>query len=394
MTDPHTPDPAHVPAATGGDGGETAPVDAAMTPQQALAEMLREVRRVVVGSDRAIERIATCVVAGGHVLIEGVPGLGKTVTAASLADAIGGSFSRIQFTADLLPSDVVGTRIWRPEEGVFTVEHGPVFANVVLADEINRSPAKVQSAMLEVMAERQVTLGGETFKVPRPFMVMATQNPLEQEGVYQLPEAQRDRFLMRILVGYPSLDEEHLILSRMEGESPRARPVANPTLIEAAQHEAQAVVVDEAVVDYILRLIATTRDPEEMGIASLAGVIEAGASPRASIGILRGARALTLLRGGTEVTPQEVYDIAYDVLNHRIQLTFDALADGRTEDEVLDVILRTVQAPRLGTGRCFGESRGRLSGVPWDAPEGDAVPSRPAVPVRSEPSLSSPGRRR
>jgi MoxR-like ATPase len=366
-----------------------------MTARDSLAEILREVRRVLVGSDRSIERIAACVVAGGHVLIEGVPGLGKTVTASSLADAIGGSFSRIQFTADLLPSDVVGTRIWRPEEGVFTVERGPVFANVVLADEINRAPAKVQSAMLEVMAERQVTLGGETFPVPRPFMVMATQNPLEQEGVYQLPEAQRDRFLMRILVGYPSLDEEHEILYRMEGgEVPHARPVATPDLVAAAQREAGQIPVDEAVVDYILRLIATTRDPEVMGVPDLAGVIEAGASPRASIGILRAARAITMLRGGTEVTPQEVYDVAYDVLNHRLQLTFDALADGRTEDEVLDVILRTVQAPRLGTGRCFGEATGKLAGKPWDAPEGDAVPSRPAVPVRSEPSITGPGRRR
>lgn len=319
-----------------------------------LDQLLFEVRRVIVGQDRVLERILTTLLAGGHCLLEGVPGLGKTLTLSTLARAMGGTFSRIQFTADLLPADVMGTRIYRPSAEGFDVEPGPIFANVVLADEVNRAPAKAQSALLEVMQEHQVSLGGQTLRVPEPFFVLATQNPIESEGVYPLPEAQRDRFLMRVPVDYPTAAEE-LEVVRRDG----AGPVHVSRLLDAEdmlhlQRLAGRVHVDQAVVDYALRLVLATREPGAHGLKALEGTLAFGASPRASIGLVRAGRALALLRGRSHVLPQDVYDVAYDVLNHRITLSFTALADGTTLDDVLVELLRSVPAPRVGARRANG----------------------------------------
>ena len=310
-----------------------------------IQQMLFEIRRVIVGQQRVVERILAALLAGGHCLLEGAPGLGKTRMVATLARTLGSSFSRLQFTPDLLPSDVVGTRVYRASTESFDVELGPVFANFVLADEINRAPAKVQSALLEVMEEHQVTIGGRTFRVPEPFLVMATQNPIESEGVYVLPEAQRDRFLMRVPVDYPSPLEEAEIVRRAGG------PVIDPARILKAedvlrlQARTRDVHVDPLVADYAVRLVLATRAPAEHGLPDLVGRIAFGASPRASIGLLAAGRAMALLRGRPYVLPQDVFDVGYDVLNHRIVLSFDAMADGVTVDEVLVRLLSTVRAP-------------------------------------------------
>ncbi|MCU0261896.1 MAG: AAA family ATPase, partial [Ilumatobacteraceae bacterium] len=282
-------------------------------------------------------------------LLEGVPGLGKTLTVSTLATTLGGTFTRLQFTPDLLPSDIVGTRVYRPSTEQFDVELGPVFANFVLTDEINRAPAKVQSALLEVMAERQVSLGGVTYPLPKPFLVLATQNPIESEGVYPLPEAQRDRFLMRIPVDYPTGPEEHLIVERA------SRPAATPSTVLSTddvlrlQRTAAAVAVDPDVQDYAVRLVLASRDPKAHGV-EIDGLLAYGASPRASIGLVQAGRALALLRGRDHLLPQDVYDVAYDVLNHRLVLSFDAVADGVPVDDVLVQLLTTVVAPRHRAG--------------------------------------------
>jgi MoxR-like ATPase len=273
-----------------------------------------------------------------------VPGLGKTLTLATLARVIGGTFSRIQFTADLIPADIVGTRIYRPSSETFDVEPGPVLANIVLADEINRAPAKVQSALLEVMQERQVTIGGRTLMAPRPFIVVATQNPIESEGVYQLPEAQRDRFLMRIPVDYPTPAEEREILARFEGAGPVASRLLDPEDVASLQVAARAVAMDEATADYAMRIVLATREPARYGVPEIAGQLEYGASPRASLGLVRAARALALIRGRRHATPQDVYDVAYDVLNLRLVLSYAALADGVTIDDVVVQLLKKVPA--------------------------------------------------
>jgi MoxR-like ATPase len=322
----------------------------------ALEQVLFEMRRVIVGQDRVLERVLVALLANGHCLLEGVPGLGKTLTVATLAKTMSGSFTRIQFTPDLIPSDLVGTRIYRPSTERFDVELGPVFANFVLADEINRAPAKVQSALLEVMAERQVSLGGRTYPVPSPFLVLATQNPIESEGVYALPEAQRDRFLMRIPVDYPTATEEHEIVDRS------ARPEAEPARLLSAedvsrlQRSAAAVTVDPAVSDYAVRLVLATRKPTEHGLSSIDGLLAYGASPRASIGLVRAARALALIRGRAHALPQDVYDVAFDVLNHRLVPSFDAVADGVTVDDIVVEVLSTVKAPRHLTAGRAGSS--------------------------------------
>ena len=310
-----------------------------------LEQVRLELHRVIVGQERMIDRLLACVLAEGHGLLEGVPGLGKTLALATLARIIGGTFSRIQFTADLIPADIVGTRIYRPSSETFDVEPGPVLANVVLADEINRAPAKVQSALLEVMQERQVTIGGRTLLAPRPFIVVATQNPIESEGVYQLPEAQRDRFLMRIPVDYPTAAEEHEILTRFEGTSPSASRLLGLEDVVALQAAARQVAMDDATKEYAMRLVLATRDPERHGFPELKGRLEYGASPRATLGIVRAARAMAMIRGRTWATAQDVYDVAYDVLNLRLVLSYDALADGMTIDDVLVHLLRTVRAP-------------------------------------------------
>ncbi|MDQ3781308.1 MAG: MoxR family ATPase [Actinomycetota bacterium] len=340
-----------------------------------LEQAMFEMRRVVVGQDRALERLMVALLSGGHCLLEGVPGLGKTLTLNTLARVLGGSFSRIQFTPDLLPSDIVGTRIYLASQEKFDVEPGPVLANFVLADEINRAPAKVQSAMLEVMQERQVTIGDHSFPAPAPFLVMATQNPIESEGVYPLPEAQRDRFMMRVPMGYPTVDEEREIVHRMDVEASAAEPILDPGDVLAMQRVSGEVFVDQKVVDYALRIVTATRRPGDVGMPQLDGLVEYGGSPRASIALIRGAKAMAVLRGRGYALPQDVYEIAYDVLNHRLVLSYQALADGVTVDDVLVDLLSKLPAPRITVTEAHAASE-------WAA----AVPTRaPAPPVEVRP---------
>jgi MoxR-like ATPase len=317
------------------------------TPDQILEQALFEAKRVVVGQDHMIERLFVCWLARGHCLLEGAPGLAKTLAAETVARILGGSFARLQFTPDLVPADLVGTRIYRPSQEAFDVELGPVFANVVLADEINRAPAKVQSALLEVMAERHVSIAGVTHPVPAPFLVLATQNPIESEGVYPLPEAQRDRFLLKVLVGHPSAREEAEIVRRMGVRPPQARQVLDPATLLRLQAAADAVFVHDAVVDYAVRLVLATREPAAHGLGDLAALIAHGASPRATLGLVAASRALALLRGRGYVLPQEVYDVSRDVLRHRVLLSYEALADGVDADGVVERVVRTVGAPRV-----------------------------------------------
>jgi len=314
---------------------------------QLLETALFEVKKVLVGQDRAIERLVVCLLARGHCLLEGVPGLAKTLACETIARVTGGTFARLQFTPDLLPSDLVGTRIYRASTETFDVELGPVFANLVLADEINRAPAKVQSALLEVMAERQVSIGGRTFRVPDPFLVLATQNPIESEGVYPLPEAQRDRFLMKVLVGYPSRDEEVEIVLRMGVNPPRGEQILAPAEVVELQAAADRVFVDRGVVDYAVNVVLATRDPALVGLGDLAELVAYGASPRASLGLVAAGRALALLRGRSYVLPQDVFDCAPDVLRHRLVLSYEALARNLTADHILARVLGTVPAPRI-----------------------------------------------
>ncbi|GAA3206055.1 MoxR family ATPase [Actinocorallia longicatena] len=312
-----------------------------------LEQTLGEVRKVIVGQEHMVERLVVALVAGGHCLLEGVPGVAKTLAVSSLAQVTGGTFARIQFTPDLVPSDIVGTRIYRPSSEKFDVELGPVFANFVLADEINRAPAKVQSALLEVMAERQVSLTGQTYRLPRPFIVLATQNPIESEGVYPLPEAQRDRFLMKINIPYPDAHDELAILRRMSVDPPVPQQVLDPEMLLGLQRAAEQITVHELVADYIVRLVMATRQPAAYRMPDLAALIEIGASPRATLGLVSAARALALLRGREFVLPEDVRDVAREVLTHRIVLTFDAVADGIDQSELVDRILACVPPPRV-----------------------------------------------
>jgi len=324
-------------------GSESAPGE----PTRLLRAALHEVSTVIVGQERMVERSLIGLVAKGHCLIEGVPGIAKTLAVSTLAKVTGGSFTRIQFTPDLVPSDIVGTRIYHPSTEKFDVELGPVFANFVLADEINRAPAKVQSALLEVMAERQVSLGGTTYPLPSPFIVIATQNPIESEGVYPLPEAQRDRFLMKVDVGHPRAHEEMEILRRMSSSPPTAHQVLDPVTLSELQSDAERVHVHQLIADYVVRLVMATREPENHQMPDLRQVLEVGASPRATLGLVAAARALALLRGRDYVLPDDVRVLAHDVIAHRLVLTFDALADGITPAQVVDRILSTVLAPRV-----------------------------------------------
>jgi len=312
-----------------------------------LEDALFQVKRVIVGQDRMVERALVCLLARGHCLIEGVPGLAKTLTVSTLARVVGGSFTRIQFTPDLVPADIVGTRIWRPSREEFDIEWGPVFANLVLADEINRAPAKVQSALLEVMAERQVSIAGQTRKVPAPFLVLATQNPIESEGVYALPEAQRDRFLMQIVVTQPSYHEELEIARRMGVHPPEADQVLSTRQLLDLQAVVDDVFVHHAVQDYAVRLVMGTRDPAQWGMPELASQLALGASPRATLGLLSAGRALAVLRGRRFLVPQDVCDVAPEVLRHRLLLTYDALADNVRVDDVIGRVLATTVPPRI-----------------------------------------------
>jgi MoxR-like ATPase len=324
-----------------------------------LNQVLVELRRVIVGQERVLERVLVALLTDGHCLLEGVPGLGKTLTVSTLARTLGGTFTRLQFTPDLVPSDIVGTRVYRPSSERFDVELGPVFANFVLADEINRAPAKVQSALLEVMAERQVSLAGTTYPLPKPFLVLATQNPIESEGVYPLPEAQRDRFLMRIPVDYPTPYEEHEIVTRASVPSVTPARLLSTDDVQRLQRTAARVYVDPTVQDYAVRLVLATRKPADFGLPEVEGRLAYGASPRASIGLVHAGRALALLRGRPFALPQDVYDIAYDVLNHRLVPSFDAVADGVTIDDVLVALLSKVVAPRLAAGELAARAAAR-----------------------------------
>ncbi len=320
-----------------------APMDDARTAE-VVERIFFELRKVMVGQSRLLERMLVGLVSRGHCLLESVPGLAKTLAAETLANVVGGTFARIQFTPDLLPSDIVGTRIYRGSSEKFDVELGPVFVNFLLTDEINRAPAKVQSALLEVMAEQQVTIGGVTHPVPRPFFVIATQNPIESEGVYQLPDAQRDRFMMKIVLEYPTPAEEMMILERMTVDPPQPNQVIDLEELQLLQKKADAVFVDRSVAQYAVDLVHATRTPENYGLAELRPSIGLGVSPRATLGLIRGGKALAMLRGRTYATPQDVFDVAPEVMRHRLLLTYDALAREITPDTVLNRILESVPA--------------------------------------------------
>jgi MoxR-like ATPase len=306
-----------------------------------------EVGKVLVGQDGMLHRLLLGFLAGGHVLLEGVPGLAKTLVVRTLADVMEGRFSRIQFTPDMLPGDVTGTQIFNPKEGTYSVKRGPIFANLVLADEINRAPAKVQAALLEAMQERQVTLGERSFELSEPFLVLATQNPIEQEGTYPLPEAQLDRFMMKVRVGYPSRDEELKIIDRMAGTAaePRAAPVMKPEEVLAARDLVRQVFVDDKVKHYAVDVVAATRDPARAGLPRLAGLIDNGASVRASIHLVKLAKANALLQGRAYVGPHDVKTIAHDVLRHRVLLSYEAEAQGKTADDVVGQLLDNIPVP-------------------------------------------------
>jgi MoxR-like ATPase len=310
-----------------------------------MERILYEVKRIVVGQDHFLERVLVAVLAEGHLLVEGVPGLAKTLTVKTLAQTVRGTFRRIQFTPDLVPADLVGTRVYNQRTGEFSTSLGPVFTNLLLADEINRAPAKVQSALLEVMQERQVTIAGETHQVGEPFVVMATQNPIETEGTYPLPEAQVDRFMMKVLVGYPSEEEEFVIVERVTGPTTTVAPVATTAELSRIQRECRTGYVDPSVIQYAVRLAAVTRNLARYGLGDLARYVSYGASPRGSIHLIEGARALGFLRGRAYVLPEDVTDLAPDVLRHRIVLSYEALADGMTADQLVRRILHHVPAP-------------------------------------------------
>jgi MoxR-like ATPase len=318
-------------------------------PEEAplMEQVLYEVKKVIVGQDHLLERVLVAILSQGHLLVEGVPGLAKTLTIKTLAEAIHGTFKRIQFTPDLVPADLVGTRIYNQKTGEFATSLGPVFTNLLLADEINRAPAKVQSALLEVMQERQVTIGGETFKVPEPFLVMATQNPIETEGTYPLPEAQVDRFMMKVLVDYPSAQEEFVIVERMTGSLQAVNSVVNTNQLIDLRKEAAGVYVDPALIEYAVRLASATREPDKFGIRDVAKYIMYGTSPRASINLIITARALAYVRGRAYVLPQDILDMAFDVMRHRLVLSYEAMSDNITADMILDRIIKQIALPSI-----------------------------------------------
>ena len=310
-----------------------------------MEQILYEVKRVVVGQDRFLERVMVAMLAQGHLLVEGVPGLAKTLTVKTLASAVHGQFKRIQFTPDLVPADLVGTRMYNQRTGDFSTTLGPVFTNLLLADEINRAPAKVQSALLEVMQERQVTIAGETHKVPSPFLVMATQNPIETEGTYALPEAQVDRFMMKVLIGYPTEEEEFVIAQRALAPAVQVGAVATTEQLAALQAECRKVYVDPSLLQYAVRLVAATRAPAQYGLKDLARHVACGASPRATIALAEGAQALAMLRGRGYVLPEDMADIAPDVLRHRLALSYEAMSDGLDADALIAKIMAQLPAP-------------------------------------------------
>ncbi len=310
-----------------------------------MERVLYEVKKIIVGQDHLLERLIVALLARGHILVEGVPGLAKTMAIKTLAESIGGEFKRIQFTPDLVPADLVGTRIYNQKTGEFNTSLGPVFTNLLLADEINRAPAKVQSALLEVMQERQVTIGRETFKVPNPFLVLATQNPIETEGTYPLPEAQVDRFMLKVLVGYPTTTEEFVIVERMTGLLDGVQKVLTTDQLVALQQQADRVYVDPALIEYAVKMVTLTRQPKDIGLKDLEHYIMFGASPRASINLILTARALAFVRGRDYALPQDVLDMALDVMRHRLVLSYEALSDNVSSDDILKKILDRIPVP-------------------------------------------------
>ena len=310
-----------------------------------MEQILYEVKRVVVGQDRFLERVMVALLAGGHLLVEGVPGLAKTLTVKTLARVVQGQFKRIQFTPDLVPADLVGTRMYNQKTGDFSTALGPVFANLLLADEINRAPAKVQSALLEVMQERQVTIAGETHRVPEPFLVMATQNPIETEGTYPLPEAQVDRFMMKVLVDYPTDEEEMVIVERVTGPAVQVNAIATTDQLAALQALCREVYVDPSLMQYAVRLVSATRTPDKHGLKDMARLMTYGASPRATIGLVEGARALAVLRGRSYALPEDMVDLVPDVLRHRVVLSYEGLSEGLTSDALVERIMKAVPVP-------------------------------------------------
>ncbi len=321
--------------------------DQIATHVQLCTELRDEIGRLLVGQEKMVTSLLTGLLTGGHILLEGLPGLAKTLAVQSLSEAIHTDFSRIQFTPDMLPADVIGTQIFNPKEATFSVKKGPIFSNLVLADEINRAPAKVQAALLEAMQERQVTIGGETFCFEEPFLVLATQNPIEQEGTYPLPEAQIDRFMMKVIIDYPSKDEERKVVERMSGGRPipEVKQVATPEQILQARTVVEKIWVDEKVRDYVVDLVRATRNPAECGITGLDSMIESGASPRASIFLIKAAKANAFLQGRGYVTPHDCKSIAPEILRHRMVLTFEAEAEGKSPDDIVKKILDNVPVP-------------------------------------------------
>jgi MoxR-like ATPase len=331
------------------DGGKGTPTP--LDAQEQLEQALFEIRRVIAGQEAMLERVLVCLLAQGHLLIEGVPGLAKTLTIKTAAGVLGGTFARVQFTPDLVPSDLVGTRIYRATDARFETELGPVFCNFLLADEINRAPAKVQSALLEVMQERQVTIAHETYPVPEPFLVMATQNPIESEGTYPLPEAQIDRFMLKVLIGYPAHDEELTVVQRQLVEAPELRQALSLEDLAALQRAVQEIYVDPSLVSYAVDIATATREPEKHGLTDLAPYISYGASPRGPISLVQGARALALIRGREYALVEDLQALSHDALRHRLVLSYQALAEEVSPDTILDQVLAAVSAPQLDLAR-------------------------------------------
>ncbi len=329
------------------DSGVPTPLEA----KEQLEQALIEIRRVIAGQDAMLERVVVCLLAQGHLLIEGVPGLAKTLTIKTTAGVLGGSFARVQFTPDLVPSDLIGTRIYRAADGTFDTELGPVFCNFLLADEINRAPAKVQSALLEVMQEHQVTIGHETYPVPEPFLVMATQNPIESEGTYPLPEAQIDRFMLKVVIGYPQHDEELTVVQRQLVDAPELRQALSLEQLTALQRAVQDIYVDPSLVSYAVDIATATRDPSLEGLQDLGQYISYGASPRGPISLVHGARALALLRGREYALVEDLHALVKDALRHRLVLSYQALAEEVSPDAILDQVLAAVPVPHLDLAR-------------------------------------------
>jgi MoxR-like ATPase len=338
------------------------------TLDASLEQVLYQVKRVIVGQDTLLERMVVALLARGHLLVEGVPGLAKTMAVKTLAQAIGGEFQRIQFTPDLVPADIVGTRVFNQKLGEFQTSLGPVFANLVLADEINRAPAKVQSALLEAMQERQVTIGRETYRLPDPFLVMATQNPIESEGTYPLPEAQVDRFMLKVLIGYPTPTEEFVIVERMAAGLEQASRAIDADQLMRLQRAADEVFVDPALIEYAVKLTNATRDLPAVGLGELTHFVTFGASPRASINLILAGRALALVRGREYALPQDLREIAPDVLRHRFVLSYQALADRVSADDVIDRILAVVPAPELALRERMVRGGAALQSDAWTTP--------------------------